>query len=213
MKHLNDTNGASHYTGLIVQQVLKEFIGNIAGAEFGIAYGGGVESIGKLWKGRGIVYGFDTFEGHPKQVAEKCEYTIEAGGSGALATWCMDQWYNSPDYGTEAIKYDYIRYQLDKQGLDNVILVKGLITDKTDVSFLPELQYCFLDLDFPLSMWQAYNLVKDKIVKGGYLCLHDVIPKGHIHGCYEYYQKMLAEGLFEIYKEVPECLLAILKKK
>lgn len=211
MKHLNDTNGASTHTLEIAERVLNEFEGQVTGVEMGIAYGGGVESIGKMWKGRGTIYGFDTFEGHPKQIADKCHYTQEAGGSGALATWCMDGWYSNPEYGTEAIKYDYIRAELDKQNLDNVILVKGLITDKTVLPF-EQVNYCFLDLDFPLSMWQAYNLVKDKIVKGGYLCLHDVIPKGHIHGCWEYYQEMIKEGLFEIYKEHPECLLAILKK-
>lgn len=211
MIHLNDTNGASFHTYEVVKKVMNEFVGEITGCEMGIAYGGGVEAIGKLWKDRGIVYGFDTFEGHPKQVADSCEYTKQAGGAGALATWCMDQWYNNPAYGTDAIKYEYIREQLDKQGLDNVILVKGLITDKTKLPF-NKLNYCFLDLDFPLSMWQAYNLVKDKIVKGGYLCLHDVLPHGHIPGCWEYYHQMLSEGLFEIHKEVPECLLAILKK-
>lgn len=212
MIHLNDTNGASEHTTRIVEKVLQEFADNIIGAEMGVAYGGGIEIMGRTWKGKGIVYGFDTFEGHPKQVSETCDYTIAAGGVGAIATWCMDQWYNDPAYGKEAIQYDFIRRELDKQGLDNVKLIKGLITDKTDVSFIPYLNYCFLDLDFPISMWQAYNLVKDKIVKGGYLCLHDVLPDGHIPGCYEYYQQMLSEGLFEIYREVPESLLAILKK-
>lgn len=122
----------------------------------------------------------------------------------------MDEWYKADKYGKGGLSYDYIRGELDRQELDNVILVKGLITDKTDLSFIKKLHYCFLDLDFPLSMWQAYNLIKGKIVKGGYLLLHDVLPVGHIHGLTEYYEKM-KDG-FEVIGEYQSEHLAILKK-
>lgn len=210
MKQLNDLNGASDHTNRIVTNLMKEFNETLIGCEMGIAYGGGIENIGKIWKGRGFIYGFDTFEGHPLQISKECQYTIEAGGDGALATYCMQDWYNN--WGIEGVTEPYIRNELDKEGLKNVILVKGLITEKTDISFIPKLHYVLLDLDFPLSMWNAYNVVKHKIVSGGYLCLHDVIPKGHIHGNYEYYQDMIKEGLFKVYEEHPENLLAILKK-
>lgn len=213
MIELNDTNGASHWTGLITKQIMNEFSGELYGAEFGIAYGGGVERIGKLWKDRGRVWGFDTFEGHPKEVGELCPASKEAGGKNSFAATCMDSWYHNPDFGVERLSYKHIRYELDRQGLTNVTLVKGLITDETDISFLPNLHYCLLDLDFPLSMWQAYNLVKNKIVKGGYLCLHDVIPKDHIYGMYDYYTRMLEEGLFDIVEEKNNYLLSILKRK
>ena len=214
MIELNDTNGASTFTNNIAGRCLTEFTGRqLAGAEFGIAYGGGVERIGRMWRGRGIVYGFDTFEGHPKEVGEVCEFSNKAGGKSSFAATCMDNWYSSSDYGTDKIKLEYQQAELDRQGLDNVRLVKGLITEKTNVSFIKELHYCFLDLDFPLSMRQAYYLVRDKIVKGGYLLLHDVLPKGHIPGCYEVYQEILQDGYFDIFAEKDNYLLAILKKK
>jgi hypothetical protein len=210
MKHLNDTNGASTHTLEIAERCLNEFE-TLTGVEMGIAYGGGVEAIGKLWKDKGVIYGMDTFEGHPQEIAEICEITKQSGGKDSFAARCMDGWYQSSEYGTEAFKLDYIQSELDKQGLDNVKLVKGLITDKTKLPF-KELNYCFIDLDYPLSQIQAYELVKKLIVKGGYLLLHDMIPKGHITGNFEYYQKILKEGLFEVVKEVPESYLCILKK-
>jgi hypothetical protein len=212
MIELNDTNGASGVTQHYANRVMHEFAGPLAGAEFGVAYGGGVERIGKLWKNRGVVYGFDTFEGHPKQIGEICPFSSMAGGRSSFAATCMDNWYKPEHYGVEAITDKYIQAELDRQGLDNVKLVKGLVTADTDVSFLPELHYCLLDLDFPLSMLEAYRLVADKIVKGGYLLLHDVVPRGHILGCWEVYQRMLEEGKFMIVEEREDCLLAVLKR-
>jgi hypothetical protein len=213
LQELNDLNGASRLTKFYSQKCLEEFNGFLIGAEFGVAYGGGIARIGNDWKGRGIVYGFDTFEGHPKEISNKCKYTQEDGLLNAHATICMDPWYESKEYGTEKIKYKYIRDQLNSQGLYNVNLVKGLIDDNTNIDHIDYLNYCLLDLDFPLSMVHAWNLVKNKIVKGGYLCLHDVIPKGHIHGLWEYYQEMIAEDLYEVIIEDTNSLLAVLRKK
>lgn len=211
MKHLNDTNGASLLALQIAEICLSEFKGQLTGVEMGIAYGGGVEAIGKLWKDRGVIYGMDTFEGHPQEIAEICEDSKQSGGKDSFAARCMDEWYQSPEYGTKAITLKYIQSQLNKQKLKNVKLLKGLITDKTKLPF-KELHYCFIDLDYPLSQWQAYNLVKKLIVKGGYLLLHDMIPKGHISGNYERYQQILNEGLFEVVKEDNPSYLAILKR-
>jgi len=211
MIQLNDVNGASVITEGIAKQLLMDFTGTLMGCEMGIAYGGGVERIGKLWKGRGTIYGFDTFEGHPKQIGRECKYTNKYGGDYAFATLCMDNWYNH--YGYDNLSLEYIREELDKQDLSNVFLVKGLITENTDLSFINELHYALLDLDFPLSMWNAYNIVKDKVVSGGYLCLHDVIPHGHIPGCNEYYKEIIKEGLFDIVSEYPKSYIAILRKK
>lgn len=211
MKHLNDTNGASLHTLEIAERCLSEFEGQLTGVEMGIAYGGGVEAIGKLWKDRGTIYGMDTFEGHPQEIAEICEDSKNDGGKDSFAARCMDGWYQSTEYGTDAIKLNYIQSELDKQSLSNVKLVKGLITNKTKLPF-KELHYCFIDLDYPLSQIQAYELVKNKIVKGGYLLLHDMIPKGHIKGNYEKYQSILNDGLFEVVKEVEPSFLVVLKK-
>lgn len=91
MIHLNDTNGASKHTLGVAERLFTEFDCDLIGAEFGIAYGGGVEAIGKLWKERGTIYGFDTFEGHPKQVANVCEYSKEVGGENSLL---LSAWMN-----------------------------------------------------------------------------------------------------------------------
>ena len=215
LKNLNDTNGASTIVLDYAKRCLAEFNSNLIGCEMGVAYGGGVEAIGKLWKDRGIVYGFDTFEGHPKQVAAECEYSKQVGGINSFAANCMDYWYNTnnKEYGTTRLGLDYIQSELDASNITNVILVKGLITENTNIDFINELHYAFLDLDIPLSMKNGYELIKNKIVKGGYLCLHDCIPNGHIFGCYEIYQEILKENLFEIEKEIPESYLVILKKK
>lgn len=214
LKELNDINGASILTKEYSVRCIEEFSENLIGAEFGVAYGGGIARIGRNWKGRGIVYGFDTFEGHPAQIVEHCQYTKEDGGKNSHAATCMDPWYkNESEYGLDKIKYDYIRQQLDNEGLNNVHLVKGLITNKTNIDFIPYLNYCLLDLDYPLSMMDAWNLVKNKIVKGGYLCLHDVVPRLHIYGLWENYQKMLSENLYEVVHENNSSLMAVLRKK
>jgi hypothetical protein len=213
LQELNDANGASILTSLYSQKCLKEFDGHLIGAEFGVAYGGGIARIGKDWKDRGTVYGFDTFEGHPKEIIDLCRYTQEAGSNNSIAATCMDYWYRSDEYGTQKIKYEYIKEQLELQELNNVKLVKCLITSLTNIDFIPYLNYCLLDLDYPLSMMDAWHIVKNKIVKGGYLCLHDVIPKGHIHGLWENYQEMISEDLYEIIIEDRNSLLSVLRKK
>lgn len=208
MRHLNDVNGAGSRTLEVAGRIMAEFNGPIVGAEFGIAYGGGIERIGLLWGQRGTVYGFDTFEGHPKQLYEVCEKTQEAGAD-SIAVTCMDGWYEK--YGKEEYSESYIRRCLDNQGLTNVHLVKGLVDETTSIDHLPDFHYCLLDFDFPIAMQNAYKLVKDKIVKGGYLCLHDVIPKGHINGLYEIYQQALKD--FKLVEECPAGThLVILKR-
>lgn len=213
MIELNDTNGASTFTRKYAERCLTDFTGQITGAEFGIAYGGGPERIGRAWKGRGVIYGFDTFEGHPKEIGELCAFSAATGGRSSFAATCMDNWYKPEHYGMEALKLEYQQAELDKHGLSNVKLVKGLVTADMDVSFIDKLHYCLLDLDFPLSMLEAYYLVKDKVVSGGYLLLHDVIPAGHIPGCNEVYQRILEDGIWEVVEERPECLLVILRRK
>ena len=145
------------------QKLLTEVDTPLIGAEFGSAYGGGVESIGKLWKDRGIVYGFDTFIGHPKQLAVNLQ--------DEEAT-CMDFWYQY--FPNDELSYEYQRAELNRQGLDNVILKKGL-NDVFSCEEIPYLNYALLDLDILASMKIGYEAVKNKIVKGGYLFFHDVI--------------------------------------
>lgn len=213
LKELNALNGAAKFTHQIAEDCKTQFEGPLYGVEMGVAYGGGVHDIGTIWKDRGTVWGFDTFEGHPHELALECEYSLEDGGLNSFAATCMDGWYKDPKFGPDGIKYDHIRAELDKDGLSNVILVKGLVTDKTDISYIPKLHYVMIDMDFPVAQWNGYNLVKNLIVPGGYLCMHDMIPKEHIHGNYEYLQQILSEDLFEIILERPKSYLIVLKKK
>jgi hypothetical protein len=209
MRNLNDTNGASQILLDIASKTLEEFKNNLIGVEMGIAYGGGVESIGKMWKDKGMVYGFDTFEGHPKEVALKdpdCNYSIDS-----FAAKCMDGWYSI--YDNNELTIEYQENELKKQNITNVKLVKGLIDENTNIDFIPYINYCLIDLDFTLAMKNAYNLIEDKLVKGAYLCLHDVVPHGHIIGLNEWYEQIKNSGKYELIGEFPSSYLSILKKK
>jgi hypothetical protein len=214
LTELNSTNGANVITQDIAKKCLNEFTGHLYGLEMGVAYGGGIFGIGTNWKERGTVWGFDTYEGHPQdEMLSRCEISRNAGGINSKAARCMDIWYQPNSFGPDKIKYDYIRSELDRHNLSNVHLVKGLVTNKTDVSFIPHLHYALIDMDYPQAQRDGYELLKNKFVPGGYLCLHDMIPHGHIQGCYEIYQDILNEGLFELVTEVPNSFLVVLKKK
>jgi hypothetical protein len=221
LKELNDLNGAASITKKYIEKCLTQFEGDLYGVEMGVAYGGGIEKVGNIWKDRGQVWGFDTFEGHPKQIAAECEYTKKDAEryNGDLnrthAARCMDPWYaDTNNYGVDNIKYNFIRSELDQQNLHNVHLVRGLITETTNIDFLPpKIHYALIDLDFPLSQWTGWNLLKNRIIQGGYLCLHDMIPQGHIPGCYEYYQQMIKEGLYDVLEENKGALLVVMQKR
>lgn len=200
MIELNHQNGADAITHRVAKTVLDKFQGPLTGAEFGIAYGGGVETIGKLWQGRGIIHGFDTFEGHPKQLSYS---------PSAKEFYCMDFQY--AQYGREALSYEHQRNKLDSLGLYNVHLHKGLINDHS-IDGIEAFHYVLLDLDFVLAMLHASLLVKDRIVPGGYLCLHDVLPRGHIYGLWGLYQEIIAEGRWSA-EEYPDSYLAVLCRK
>lgn len=217
LQELNDTNNASYITNKYYSNCLEEFKSeHLYGAEFGVAYGGGIYKIGKTWENRGTVWGFDTFEEHPKELRFKCQYTKkieEEIGRESEATSCMDHWYKNPLYGLEKLKYNYIQSKLKEDNIYNVLLVKGIVNSNTNIDFIPKLHYALIDFDFPIAQWDAYNLIKYKIVKNGYLCLHDMIPEGHIYGNYKIYQKILSENLFNIICEIPESFLCVLQKK
>ncbi len=211
MIELNDVNGSSEITSAFAKMCLDIFQEPLVGVEMGIAYGGGPEKIGKIWKDRGTIYGFDTFEGHPQEeIIDKCKHAQESGGLDSFAATCMDGWYEM--LGVEALTIEYQQEQLDAQGLDNVKLVKGLITPETDVSFIDKLHYCFLDLDYHVCMKDAYNLVESKIVPKGFLILHDVIPSHHIQGLYDFYCDIVASGKYKIIIESPSSYIAVLQK-
>lgn len=170
-------NGDDKYVHKYAKKVLKEFGDGLVGVELGSCYGGNVQKIAKLWKGKGEFYGFDTFIGHPKHLA------IE----GSFEQKCMDSWYTNDLFGTDKLDVEYQRKVLDSHGLDNAYLVKGEVNDQS-CDFLDKIHYAFLDMDIPKSMEMGYQAVKDKIVPGGYLLLHDVIDESHIPDLHIWYR-------------------------
>lgn len=140
---------------------------NLIGAEFGSAYGGGIEALGKMWKDKGgIVYGFDTFEGHPEHLASLKENRAKN---------CMAAHYRY--HGSEKLTYEYQRSELDKKGLSNVILRKGLI-NKESLFGVSHLNYAMLDLDLNASMQCAWDLCLLNVTIGGYVLIHDACRGG-----------------------------------
>lgn len=142
----------------------------------GVAYGGILEEIGQLLKNKGVVYGYDTFVGHPKQVAEPDSRELS----------CMDDWYSM--YGYDRLSYEFQRAELNAQELSNVVLVKGLI-DKSSCKDIDKIHFALLDLDILNSTINGYLACKDKIVKGGYLLIHDAANKDNGLFLYDWVQK------------------------
>lgn len=165
------------YVDLVAQQYPAQELNFVI---MGIAYGGEVEAIAKYLKINnlpGKVYGFDTFEDlHPKHLA-KDKNNFEAT--------CMDGWYASPEFGTQPLAYEYQRKVLDDQGLDNAILIKGEVAADSCKKIGP-IHYAFLDMDMISSMRTGFEAVSDKIISGGYVMLHDVLPKGHLDYLYNW---------------------------
>jgi hypothetical protein len=172
LKWLNSVNGGDTITYNYCERLLlmPDDI-KLYGAILGSAYGGELEAVGKLWKDRGVIYGFDTFEGHPKHLMPDGEYEFEIN--------CMDAWYSSEEYGTDNLSEEYQRGVLDELGLDNVILKKGLVHEKS-LEEIPHLHFAFLDMDIYESMKIGYQAVRDLVLPGHALFIHDAIPSGHI---------------------------------
>lgn len=205
LKWLNKHNGAAQICYKLQQEIMNEFEGPLTAVIMGSAYGGELEALGRLWKGRGTVYGMDVFQDlHPEHLA--------VDGSSDEAR-CMDHWYRPEIYGTNEMHIDYQRGVLDEAGLDNVILVKGEV-NKHSCDEIVNIHYALMDMDMILSMKNGYSALKDKIVKGGYLCLHDVLPAPHLGG-YIYgwwYNEVLGEGEWKVVGEYPNSHLGIYKK-
>jgi hypothetical protein len=160
LKILNKVNGANE----VIFEYAKKLTDNPVAVLMGIAYGGEVEGIAQMWKDCGKVYGFDTFEDkHPSHLSSNKD---------SFPARCMDHWYNHKDYGTDELRYEYQRCVLDSLGLSNAILIKGEV-NKDSCGDIEKIDLAFLDMDMVESMSTGFEAVKDKIVEGGYLFLHD----------------------------------------
>lgn len=204
LKNLNHVNGADLILFDYANKLLTEVEGPLLGCEMGIAYGGGVEGIGSLWKDRGIIYGFDVFEAmHPVHLASD---------PALFEATCMQYWYDNPEYGKDGLHYDFQRKTLDGLGLDNVILVKGEVHPDS-CKDIPYLNYAFLDMDIVFSMQQGYAAVKNKVVPGGYLFLHDT---QNINTVGDWYKAEILGTDGEMWEEIgnwPSQMLVGLKRK
>lgn len=200
---INKYNGAAQLCASLHKQIMKEFKGKLYAAILGSAYGGEVEYLGKLWKDRGYVWGFDVFEElHPDHL---CDF------KDSFEARCMDHWYKPNIFGTEHMAIEYQRGIL--RDLPNVTLVKGEV-HKDSCRDIPKLHYVLMDMDILISMRNGYEAVKDKIVKGGYLALHDILPPPHLDGKLYgwWYNEVLPSGEWDIYEEYPRCHLGIFKR-
>jgi hypothetical protein len=199
---LNNTSLAAEYQVLYAQKLKDAFKKDLVGLEVGSAYGGGVEYMGWLWKDIGKVYGYDTFEGHPKDLSDD-QNSHEAT--------CMDMWYTDMFNNMNQRTYEYQRKVLDEEGLDNVTLVKGRVNEHS-FDDIKEAHYVLFDMDLVKPTKVAYKALKDKIVKGGYLLFHDAIPADHLPLLHKFiYEEVVKDGWL-IVEESPPAYLTILQK-
>jgi hypothetical protein len=70
------------------------------------------------------------------------------------------------------MRFDYQKEMLESLGLSNAHLIKGRVNPGSCAT-LDQIHYAFLDMDIYSSMKSGYYGVKNKIVKNGYLLLHD----------------------------------------
>jgi hypothetical protein len=201
---LNMGNQAASIQMALAEEILESFPNTkLIHLEVGSAYGGGVEAMAKLWSYRGLVYGYDTFEGHPKDLADdpKSHEAI-----------CMDMWYDDPQFGRKKLAYSYQRKALDEEGLTNAILVKGRINEHS-FDDIKEFHMALLDLDLIKPTVIAYNALKDKAVTGGYLLFHDALPEDHLPLIHKFvYNEVLKDPNWIVKGEYPHAYLTILKR-
>jgi hypothetical protein len=202
-------NGTTAYLQKYLHQALSEFpLGEFVYVELGSAWGGNLQYAGELLRDKGIVYGFDTFSGMPKHLGLEEEKNCIIRGWGHNIPNCMDVWYAKFD--PNELTYSYQRQVLDENALNNVILVKGEVNENS-LDNIPYVNYAFLDMDLLVPMQIGYEAIKNKLVSGGYLLLHDVV--NNLPLLMQWYEEIKGEGIWEIVEEVPNSYLAILRKK
>lgn len=199
---LNQENGAANIEEIYLTQVMRDFPRrHLTALVVGCAWGGAVEAYAKVLGERGDVYGYDTFEGHPKHLCED-EKEHEA--------CCMDPQYGK--YGMDGLSIEYQTDALNSLGLTNAHLIKGEVSSRS-WSDIKTVQFALLDMDIEGPTRLAYNALKRKIVSGGYLLLHDVIPEKHLPRLHSMYRsEIVPEGLYEVVSEHPESYLAVLRR-
>lgn len=181
--------------------VMEKFDDPLVAVEMGSCYGGNVQDISELWRNRGVYYGMDTFEGHPKELGDKDSFEAD----------CMDGWYKNPLFGKKRYTYKFQRDMLDKAGCTNAILVKGLVNDRS-CDQIPKIHLAFLDMDMESSMRSGYGAVKDKVVKGGYLLLHDAVPDFHLPKVNAFYKEIAQDTRWKVISEDEGTYIVVLER-
>lgn len=200
---LNNSNKTGELQLDYLDKIIEEVKTDIVACEIGCAYGGGVEAMARRLMGIGHVYGFDTFVGHPKDLADDI-HDKEAT--------CMEPWYSDQWFGTAGLDVDYQRKILKEEGLDNVTLVKGRVNEHS-FDEIDKINFALIDLDLIKSTRSAYAGCKDKFVKGAYLFMHDAFPPEHLPMINEFvYSELLKSGDWKLERESVQGLLTILKR-
>jgi hypothetical protein len=201
---INLSNGAAQHEVRIAKYLIENFPNTkLIFLEVGSAYGGGVEYLANLLRFRGLVYGYDTFVGHPKDLADDPT---------SLEATCMDIWYEYPKLGRKRLSYEYQRKALDSLDMTNAILVKGRINDHS-FDDIDKVHMAMLDLDLIKSTRVAYHALKDKIVSGGFIMFHDALPPDHLPYIHDFiYNEVIKDRRWLVELEDPLAMLVILKR-
>jgi hypothetical protein len=195
MVAFGDYDGTIIYSMSCAIYCIREFKKDITVVSMGVGYGGEVERISNILNNRGVVHGFDTFNGHPKHLAEP----------GSKEQNCMEEWYDM--FGREKLEYEYQRKRMG----NNVVLHKGEINNNS-LDGIDKIHLALLDMDIAQSMELGFNLVKDKIVQYGYLFLHDVIPENHLSTLTGFYKTVKEDKRFVLLLENPLTFTAVFMK-
>jgi len=208
LRWLNASNQTAKYQVGLVEQLMIQFPKDkIVVLEVGSAFGGAVEFIAKLLKSvssdRGVVYGYDTFTGHPKDLA------ITPDNEEAHA---MDIWYDKPLFIPETLTYKYQRNWLDHEGLTNAFLVKGRV-NKHSFDDIKTAHLVMLDMDLVKPTQIAYDALKDKVVRNGYMLIHDAVPTTHIPQLHDFvFNEVVKDGRWTIEKVADHDYIVSLKR-
>lgn len=202
---LNGTNDTSKHQYWVIKEIIATFpTEEITALEIGSPYGGAVEAMATLLKGRGKAYGYDTFEGHPKDLSDDIN---------SFEATCMDGWYEENKLGRAGLSYEFQRAVLDDLGLSNAILVKGRINEHS-FDDIERIHFAMLDLDLIKPTRVAYEAIKDKFVSGGFLFIHDAFPDTHLPMINDFvYNEVIPSGKWELFIEDSKALLVGLKRK
>jgi hypothetical protein len=113
----------------------------------------------------------------------------------------------------QKLTYEYQREMLDQEGLINAILVKGRINEHS-FDDIPYAHMVMLDMDLMKPTKIAYEALKDKIVPGGFLFLHDAVPPEHLPLLHNYvYKEIVPDPKWELMYEDPVMVLTELRRR